>query len=277
MAAHARVLDRRRFEHRHAGGPRDAVLRALDAHREEDGGMAMLEPDIRAPDSQPACALYALEILEEVDGGREPLTAGILDWLEGVTGPEGGVPFVLPSAAGWPHAPWFAPADGAPASLLMTAGLASIALRLGVEHPWLDGAVRFCWERLAAPEELDPYTLRYALRFLDAVADRARAEAVLDMLAGRVPPSGRLTVAAGTEGESLRPTDVITRPDHAAARLYPAGVLERDVDALAAEQHEDGGWTFTWAAWNPTAAWEWRGIVTLEALAVLEAFGRPIR
>ena len=86
-------------------------------------------------------------------------------------------------------------------------------------------------------------------------------------------------VHAGVEEDVAQQFDgeVITRPGHAAARLYAPGVLERDVQALAAEQQDDGGWTFTWAAWNPTGAWEWRGIVTLEALAVLEAFGRPLR
>jgi hypothetical protein len=36
----------------------------------------------------------------------------------------------------------------------------------------------------------------------------------------------------------------------------------------------DGGWTFTWAEWNPAVAWEWRGAVTVAALNTLRAYDR---
>ena len=36
-------------------------------------------------------------------------------------------------------------------------------------------------------------------------------------------------------------------------------MIERELDRLAAEQQEDGGWTFDFPAWNPAVAWEWRG------------------
>jgi hypothetical protein len=51
-------------------------------------------------------------------------------------------------------------------------------------------------------------------------------------------------------------------------------VIERELDALAAGQADDGGWTFSWAAWNPAAAWEWRGVVAINALRTLRAYGR---
>jgi hypothetical protein len=72
----------------------------------------------------------------------------------------------------------------------------------------------------------------------------------------------------------LRPLEVVPRPDHAARRLFDDGRIERELDRLEAEQQEDGGWTFTWKAWNPAAAWEWRGVVTVLALRTLRAYGR---
>jgi len=53
-------------------------------------------------------------------------------------------------------------------------------------------------------------------------------------------------------------------------------VVERELDRLAAIQQFDGGWTSTWAAWNPAAAWERRGVVAVQALRTLRARGRPV-
>ena len=63
-------------------------------------------------------------------------------------------------------------------------------------------------------------------------------------------------------------------PEHAGVRLLSPGRIESGLDALEAGQHEDGGWDFDWAKWNPAAAWEWRGAVTVEALRTLRAYGR---
>ena len=274
IAGHARLIDRRRFACVEGDGSADNVLRALAAYRNADGGVGHLEPDLRTPASQPSCLLYALDILREVGAADPSLTADGLDWLQGVTRADGGVPFVLSTAEGWPHAPWFQPQDDPPSSLLMTAGLAAAAHRLGLEHPWLDRATDFCWERADEFTRGDPYTVRYGADFLDAVPDRARAERGLAALADRIPADGLLRVQAGTEGEVIRPLEVAPWPEHAARALFDDGVIERELDRLAAEQQDDGGWTFTWGAWNPAVAWEWRGAVTVAALQTLKAYGR---
>jgi hypothetical protein len=275
IAAHARLIDRRRFAFIEGDGSADNVVRALAAYRNDDGGLGHLEPDLRTPASQPASVLYGLDILHEVGAADTALTGGALDWLKTVTLADGGVPFVLPTAQGWPHAPWYQPPDDPPSSLLMTAALAAAAHRLQLEHPWLGPATEYCWERsdaFAAGES--PYTVRYGADFLDAVPDRARAEELLDQLAARLPADGLLRVDAGTEGEVIRPLEVVPWPEHAGRRLYDDAVIERELDRLAAEQQDDGGWTFTWAAWNPAVAWEWRGAVTVAALRTLRAYGR---
>jgi hypothetical protein len=274
MAAHARAVDRRRFDLLTGSGSVAAVLRALRAYQNDDGGIGLLEPDARPPDSQPSAALYAIGILDEIGAADDPLGPAILDWLQTVTGDDGGVPFVLPSAAAWPHAPWFAAPEDDASSLLMTAGLVAHALRLGLAHPWVAGASAYCWDQIAALTLDHGYTVRAALAFLDATPDRPRAEAQLDAIAERLPPSGVLPVAGGVEGEVLGALDVAPRPDHAARRLFADDLVERELDALAAAQRDDGGWTFSWPAWNPAAALEWRGIVTIEALATLRAYDR---
>ena len=274
IAGHARLLERRRFAFFAGDGSAERVVAALAAYRNADGGIGHLEPDLRTPASQPLAVLYALEMLHEVGTDGDGLAGGALDWLRTVSNDDGGVPSVLPTALGWPHAPWLAPRDDPPSSLLMTAGLAAAGHRLRLRHPWLDSATAFCWDRAGKALDDDPYTVRYLLSFLDAMDDRERADPLLDALAARIPADGLLRVEAGTEGEVLRPLDLAPWPGHAGRRLFQDAVIERELDTLAGGQADDGGWTFSWQAWNPAAAWEWRGAVTVDALRTLRAYRR---
>lgn len=271
---HARLLERRRLEHAFDGAPAELVLAALTAYRNPDGGIGALEPDLRTPASQPLPTRSALAVLAGLPatGATRAMALGALDWLATVSGADGGVPFVLPSGAEQPAAPWLTPSPGS--SLLATAQLAAAAHRLGLAHPWLDRADGFCWAHLRDPEVRDGYTFAFVVDLLDATPERARADAELDVLAALVPADGRTAVAGGVEGEHVDPLIVAPRPDHAGARLFAAGVLDRALDALEDGQRDDGGWDFSWGRWNPAAAWEWRGVVTVEALLTLRSYGR---
>jgi hypothetical protein len=184
MAAHARVLDRRRFGVLLGNGDATGLLAALDGYRNPDGGYGWgLEPDLRVPESQPLAALHAFEAFAEA----APLTCAhalaLCDWLGSVTRPDGGLPFALPLSSTAGTAPWFAGADPAVSSLQITAAVVVAALAAArhdqavAVHPWLDRAVRYC---LAWCEAVDgrpaAYELVFAVRFLDAV-QRTRPEA----------------------------------------------------------------------------------------------------
>lgn len=272
--SHGRLLDRRRFEHLLGCAPAELVLLALAAYRNPDGGFGALEPDLRTPASQPIPVRYALDVLAEVQSlpAVESMAMGSLDWLVTVSNDDGGVPFVLPSAAEQPAAPWMVPAPES--SLLATAQLAAGALRLGLVHPWLDAALDFCWARIGEVTPAEAYTFSYVVDLLDATPDRPRAEVALDRFATMVPPDGRIVVTEGVEGEELDPLAVAPRPGHVGKRLFAPEVVERALDSLESGQQDDGGWDFSWAKWNPAAAWEWRGAVTVDAVATLQAYGR---
>jgi hypothetical protein len=88
VAANARVLDRRRFDRMFGGGAAAPVRDALAAYRNDDGGFGHgLEPDGRAPGSQPAAVEMALRVMDQADAWDDALVLGACDWLA-ATAPE---------------------------------------------------------------------------------------------------------------------------------------------------------------------------------------------
>ena len=275
VAANARVLDRRRFQRLFEDGPATAVRDAVAAYRNEDGGFGhALEPDCRAPGSQPAAAEMALRILDEADAWDENLVQGACDWLAAVAPAEGGAAFVEPTLAAWPHAPWWVPEEGHPASLIATGMIAGTLHARGVSHPWLDGATEVMWNRIGKLAEAGGYDMFGVLRFLQHVPDRDRAREAF----GRVGPLilERNLVAMDPEapGEVHGVLDFAPEPDSLARALFDDATVKAHLDHLARAQQDDGGWTFNWPAWSPAAERDWRGFLTVDALRVLRANGR---
>jgi hypothetical protein len=274
LAAHGRLLDRSRFAMLADGASPEPVLRALAAYANDDGGFGRaLEPDIRDPASQPIAVLAAFDVLHETGAGEHALARAALDWLGTVAADDGGIPFLLPSAADWPHAPFLEPGEGS--SFHMTAAVTAAALRLGgAPHPWVTRATAYCWDHLPG-EQAFAYELHFALEFLDAVPEPDRAAAALEALRPRIPRDRGLPVSGGTSGEELGLHVLAARPGRSRT-LFDAGAVERALDAHLASQREDGGWDFGWLAWNPAVAWEWRGRLTADALALMAENGRSV-
>ncbi|MEW2355893.1 hypothetical protein [Spirillospora sp. NPDC029432] len=276
MATHARVLDRRRFQHLMGETDDAAVLAALDAYRNPDGGYGWgLEPDLRSPESQPGAALHAFEVFADVPG---PHARALCDWLDSVTLPDGGLPFALPLTVPAGTAPWWAGADPKSSTLQITAiSAASAHLVPDVAgHPWLDRATRYCLDAIEALDERPPaYILAFAVRFLDAVHDvRPEAPGLLRRLAGYVPADGRIAVEGGKADEFLRPLDLAPLPGRPARALFADDVIAADLDRVASSQQEDGGWTVDYAKISPAGVLDWRGHATVSAIGLLRRNGR---
>jgi hypothetical protein len=271
--SHARLLERHRLAHLlgHAGPA--PVVQTLRAYRNDDGGFGhAVEPDMRAPVSQPVGVHTVVEILHEVGADDSDLIAPAADWLSTITRADGGIPFCLPSALDYPRNPIWQPADES--SLIQTAANAAALHAVGLEHEWLARADGFVWRWLEnldlASVDPDPgtgYAVRFAVTFLNAHPDAARAESALDALA---PEIGRV-VATEPGGDVQTPLDLAPFPHSRARRLFDPAAVDRDLEALAAAQRDDGGWMFGWDQWNPTATTEWRGVLTLQALRILRS------
>lgn len=284
LAGNGRLLDRRRLERIRGGtGRPDAVLAALDAYRNDDGGYGWgLEPDLRAPESQPAGALHAFEVFDEIGPATTPRATELCDWLQAVTLPDGGLPFALPIRDPSACAPFWADADPGVSTLQSTAFVTGTALRVArhdpqvAAHPWLDRAARYCLGAIAgldtAPHAI---ALAFAVRFLEAAHDRhPEAPGLLRHLARFVPDTGRVPVEGGRDGETMRALSFAPEPGGAARTLFRAGVVDAELDELAGAQQDDGGWLVDFDSYSPAAALEWRGHVTVGNILLLERAGR---
>jgi hypothetical protein len=278
LAGHARLLDRRRFELFFEDGDAEPALAALRAYRNADGGYGHgLEPDLRAPESQPAAAWHAFEVFADVAPVVAPEAAELCDWLGSVALSDGGLPFALPIEDSSGCAPFWAHADPEVFSLQITAIVAAHANRVAEHdpavagHPWLARATSCCLREIDALEVApEAYVLAFCVQLLDAVHDREdAAPELLARLAQYIPKDGRLRVSGGRPDEALRPLDLAPEPDRPARTVLDGAAVAADLERLASEQEEDGGWSVDFDSYSPAAALEWRGYATVRALSVL--------
>ncbi|WP_109507794.1 hypothetical protein [Nocardioides speluncae] len=269
--ANARLLDRRRLEHLTGAGTADAVVEALRAYQNDDGGFGhALEPDMRAPGSEPAATLLALETLVEAGATKDPLIDGAAEWLASAAAPDGTLPQMMATGAGYPHAPFINP--GGPTFL--TYALAGALWRTEARPDWLDRATTWAWTELESLEAPHTYTVVFALRFLDAVPDADRAGAVLDSLRPLLDDAGCMPVPGGVEGEQVTPLALSPEPGSRSRTLFTGEQVAADLDRLQREQLDDGGWDFDFLHWSPGQALDWRGSFTVSNLRQLEQHGR---
>ena len=279
ITSNARLLDRRRAELAVGDGDPEAALAVLAGYRNADGGFGWaLEPDLRAPSSQPVAALHAFEVLEEVAPVTSPLAVGAARLARRRRAARRGAAVRAPRdrerglgadvgvrrhdvalaahdrrGAG-DRAPGRAPRSGGGGP--------------PVARPRHGAGRRSEIAALDGPRHAIEF--RYVLALLDALD--ARDE--LERLGAHLPADGTMAVTGGKPDEAMRPLDFSPEPGRPLRALLDPGAIEADLDRLEAEQHDDGGWDVDWAHWSPAGGLEWRGWATVRALRILRANGR---
>lgn len=256
-----RDIERARFGYHFGNASKDELLEALCRYQNPDGGFGHgLEPDIKAPDSNPFATELALLICLQAEVPKEhPLLQRTAEHLEATQGDDGSWRF---SAGVYEHpiAPWFAGWQWP--ALNPSCTLAGLLRELGLGSERLHGRVAALFAGLARLEDLlgdDYYAARpYAYYFVtewDHPERELYASGVLWWL---------IRQHAERRGLAL---DYVRNPRTYFGRLLPRKMLDGALDALAAEQEADGGW--------PTEYDEhWRGFATVQNLLVLRAFGK---
>ena len=269
----ARLIDRQLFACLFEGGSNEAVGDALRAYQNPDGGFGhALEPDKRCPQSQPVDAEVALTILDLVDGFDDPMLPALCGWLERTADASGGLPFVLPSANYYPHAPWWeAPADPPP-SINPTGAIVALLTKRNVAHPWIPRGTDFCWRLLEDQQPSGFFDLRCAIAFLEQADDGDRASVALARIRDHLNVSDEIEYDLTAPGYVHPPLAWAPAPRGFAHGLFSRDQLIEGLAALANAQRDDGGWPIKWPAISPAVELEWRGRVTIDALLTLGAY-----
>ncbi len=287
----ARPLERAAFEHDFEGGPAWPVFDALAAFQNPDGGFGHgLEPDARTGASGALATSVALHRMAEVRAPSDhPMVRAAVDYLKATIDPVTGTWRIVPEAtADAPHAPWWSQ-DGLEERfqgfvLNPKADLVAqlYALCPSADEPWLDGlatdVLREVEARAAAGMEM--HDLIGVAHLLDAPHVAPGVRSRLLTLAVPLAEAAVGRTAEAWSGYGLKPLALAPRPESALAAALD-GPLQAQLDHLVATQAEDGAWWPVWS-WGDGAdadAWAasrvaWAGMLTLDALRQLRAFGR---
>ncbi len=283
LTERARPLERALFRFHFAGGPREEVLRELAAYQNPDGGFGHAsEPDLRTPDSSAIATSHRLQLLRELQVDADhPLVRSAMDYLRTTCDRQNHVwPIIPPTANNAPHAPWWTTKDLAKSwngfRANPTAELAGYFFVFGTaaDEPFRQAVLRGTLDFLAAKPP-DMHELLCYVRLAEMVPLPAAAQGVItDRVVATVERDPAKWPKYG-----LRPLSVVKSP----ASPYYAPLREAvaaNFDYLIGEQGGDGAWSPTWnwgdkfpEAW-PQARRDWQGVLTLDALKVLRAFGR---
>jgi len=267
-----RLVERRLASTLFDGAPAAGVIDALRGYRNPDGGFGHgLEPDKRCPDSLPIDVESALEIMLVAGAVDEAMVLYACDWLAEVAAPDGAVPLSFPVVEAHPRAEHWSEWTYTP-GLNPTAGLAGRLHRMGVEHPWLDRATDWCWARLEQGFDEDAHALREVATFLASVPDRARAEAFGASMGEWLAKAPWYRADPEDPSYGVTPLDLAPEPDGQWSHLFAPSVIEGHLGRLRRDQQPDGGWAITWEPPGMASTLEWRGILSLWALRVLQAY-----
>jgi hypothetical protein len=299
---YARPLEAALFAFRFEDGNPADVRRALTSFRNEDGGFGRgLEPDVRTSASSPYLTGLALDTLREIDTGRDdPLVTGAVDYLVSTLDTRAGVWPALPrEAQEAPHAPWWS--DGGPPPFTSLAETFD-GFRIIPRARIVDGLAWFeatgsrsqfagvIDDTLATIAAATPALLSSGTAFPDA-ARLASNEAIPE--ADRKPALDTLRrlLPEVVEGDPAAwssycpsPVSILPEPSDLAkndsGQLDMAQLTAAHLDYLIDSQAPDGSWypRWDWGGSYPdafqAARREWQGVVTLETLTSLAAYGR---
>jgi hypothetical protein len=284
----ARPLEQALLRLRLGGGSAEAVRKALEHFQNADGGFGKaLEPDLRAPESSVLATVRALQILTALKTPPDhPMIRRTMAYLSSTFDETKAVWRIIPTTAGaYPHAPWWNQEQ-----LEHTFGEFRILPRAEVL------GYLFVFDPPSFPRDRRLSLLKDVVETLEAApASGSFVDSCVRLYeTGKVPAeySNRLyqtlvqKVPGAVEQNAekwkqycLKPIWLVQTPESPFYRVI-ADSVERNLDYEIDNQLADGSWSPHWSWYGahpdvwPTAEREWRGILTVQTLEALQAFGR---
>lgn len=284
----ARPLEQRLFEYHFKDGPEEAVLAELGRYQNDDGGFGRaLEPDFRLQASSPLATTVAMQRIRELSlPPGHPIVQKALLYLISTYDPQKGYWPAVPTEVNQvPHAPWwhFDEAEGKTAPETPANPTAEIAGYLHaypelIPADFLADRTEFALNHLLSqPDEMGMHDVFCFLRLAAELPEPAqgmfmeRLKRAIDKIVTRDPQNWA--------DYGPQPIMFVKSPDSPLAALLEEEI-QANLDYTIDTQNEDGSWSPNWS-WgdNYPETWdqakqEWQGILTLENLRTLAAFGR---
>jgi hypothetical protein len=271
----ARFLERAIFEYHFFGGSGERILEILRTYQNEDGGFGhALEPDLRAPDSQPLFTEFGLRTLYECNLRDTEMAYKVCDFLSQHADFERGIPTILPSSQNYPRAAHWDNQEAELPSFDRLTGLVGLANWQGVRHPWLQKAVEICVGSINTTKNTDAHTILTAFCLLESLLNRTTTEDLFGKLAKELLEADYFCADVPVKGYGLTPLAFALTPDSYCRRIFSDSQIEAHLDDLEFKQEDDGGWPIQWQPPGGIAKWEWRSQKTVSALFTLRAYGR---
>ncbi len=282
MKETSRDLDRRIFEYRFEGAPRDRALEALATYANPDGGFGHgLEADVRAEASSPAVTAWAFQTLREVDAPSKHalVRRGIRFFLRTYIDRLEGWPRVVPGFNDAPREPHWRYDPVTVAQEARTQWAWPSAEIVGYLYDYPDLVPPTFLARVSEktrgyvesrpPEELHPMEI-FAVEQLAASAPGP----LHDLLLGRITRAVKHSLPPPDEWRNTRdgPLFFVTDPEDPLAPILEPDIrvsLDQEVEA----QGQDGSFAPAWTAHSKYGA-EWNSRWTLRVLIALKAYGR---
>ena len=285
-----RPLEQARYLYHFENGGATAVLSQLSPFQNEDGGFGhALEPDMRLPQSSVLATTVALQILGEIKAtSQEPIIQVAMQYLLDNYEPDTKVwPIVPTHNNDFPHAPWWHD-DG---NIRQNFGQfranprAEIVGYLFTYNALVpDGFAQEIAHEITV--HLQSYTNKVDMHDLACYIATAENPAIPQSLRTQLAPKLNHSLLATVEtdpakwgGYTPKPLAYIHHPNSPFAALMPEAIAA-NLDDTIKRQQPDGSWQPPWS-WGDSYpdAWtqaknEWAGILTLNTLKQIQAFGR---
>lgn len=278
----ARPLEQTLFNYHFNTGSVEAVLDALAAFQNEDGGFGHgLEPDVQMPESSVLATTVAFQTLRslQVDKTHSLVQRGV-SYLENLyNDAQKSWPFVPEVVANAPHAPWWQyNADTTNYWHNPRPEVLGYLLDWGTGD-WDERLLTAVLHTASTAETIEFHGLYCYLRLLKTAVLPSIARATLQPIVKKWAVQLVETDPKQWSGYGLRPLAVAQTPDDFLADHF-AEAIEQELTYLVNTQQADGAWHPAWS-WGeaysdvwPKAAAAWKGVITLNNLLMLRAYGR---
>lgn len=258
-----RDIEQAIFDHHFGSLALEELLNVLARYQNEDGGFFGLEVDIQAPQSNPFATELALSTMVWADAPRDhPVVQRTIAYLENTLDDEGNWRFA-PEIYQHNLAPWFQGWQWP--NLNPSCTISGLLKQLGLGSDRLHTRVQALFEHLAKPQDLtgsEYYNARPYAYYLQTEWSFPQAELYRWGVAWWLVHQHY----NNPQMDATHFVDFARTPASAISQRLPAQVIKAQLERLAREQSEDGGWP---TPYDP----HWRGWNTVHNLLVLRAHG----